>query len=81
METNRMSYVVFYQGKRVLNLLETLSVRVVYVSQKQKYLVFYADRKQENSIRKKLKETKGFKHMSPSPLYNADLDFKEVDDK
>ena len=35
MYANRMSYVVFYQGKQVIDKLKSMPVDITYVSEKQ----------------------------------------------
>lgn len=68
-----MNYIVYYQGKKVVEFLEQQKINITYISEKQRYLIFYADLKQENNLRRDLKKVKGFKKMARSPLYNEDL--------
>ncbi|MBN2300624.1 MAG: DUF2129 domain-containing protein [Acholeplasmataceae bacterium] len=75
MYANRMAYVVFYQGKRVLEKLKTMSVDIAYISNKQNYAVVYADIDQEQILKKQLKDIKGFKHIGPSQMYDPNLNF------
>lgn len=73
MKLNRQSYVVFYQGKHVVRKLETLPINLVYVSRKRNYAVFYTDKNLEASIKKTLKNVKGFRNFSPSLAFNENL--------
>lgn len=73
--TNRMSYVVFYRGKNVIKKLKQLPVDVSYTSKKLDYSIVYADQHYENKLKKTLKFTKGFKHISPSKTFDETLNF------
>jgi uncharacterized protein YlbG (UPF0298 family) len=73
--TNRMAYVIFYQGNKVLKKLETLPVDVSYVSKKMSYAIIYSDVEAERQIKKELRFVKGFKHMSPSKTFDETLNF------
>ena len=73
--TSRMSYVVFYRGKQVIKKLEQLPVDVAYTSKKLDYSIVYADLTYENKLKKTLKFTKGFKHISPSKTFDETLNF------
>lgn len=75
MEIKRMSYIVIYQGKHVLQKLEKLPVDIAYISEKLHYAVIYADKEQEGNIKKQLKDVKGFKFFGPSYLYDENLNF------
>lgn len=75
MAANRMCYIVFYQGKHVIEKLESLPLNLTYVSKKLNYAVFYCDENQEPNIKKQLKDVKGFKHMGPSPLFDENFKF------
>ncbi|MFA5560401.1 MAG: DUF2129 domain-containing protein [Acholeplasmataceae bacterium] len=75
MEIKRMSYIVIYQGKHILERLSKLPVDVAYVSKKLHYAVIYADKEQEKNLKKQLKEVKGFKFFGPSHLYDENLNF------
>lgn len=75
MYTNRMSYVVFYQGKKVIEKLKTLPVDIAYISEKLNYAVVYGDKDIEQTLKKQLKDIKGFKHVGPSQMYDENLNF------
>ncbi|MDO9630049.1 MAG: DUF2129 domain-containing protein [Acholeplasmataceae bacterium] len=75
MYANRMSYVVFYQGKHVIEKLRSLPVDVAYVSEKQGYAVVYGDKDIEANLKKQLKDVKGFKHIGPSQLFDPNVNF------
>jgi len=75
MLANRMQYIVFYQGKHVLEKLQSMPVDVAYVSEKQNYAIVYGDKEQEQSYKKQLKDVKGFKFFGPSQLYDENLNF------
>ncbi len=75
MYTNRMAFIVFYQGKQVLEKLKNLPVDISYISTKQNYAVVYADMEQEQNLKKQLKDVKGFKYFGPSQLYDSNLNF------
>lgn len=75
MLAERAGFVVFFRGKHIPEKLKTLSVNVVYQSEKSKYIVFYADKKEEQNLRKQLKKTKGYKGFSPSQLYDETRNF------
>lgn len=75
MYASRMSYVVFYQGKHVLDKLKTLPVDITYISEKQGYAVVYADKDIEANLKKQLKDVKGFKFVGPSQMFDPNLNF------
>ncbi|PKK99516.1 MAG: hypothetical protein CVV57_00225 [Tenericutes bacterium HGW-Tenericutes-2] len=75
MYANRMSYVVFYQGKHVIEKLRSLPVDISYVSEKQGYAVVYGDKDIEANLKKQLKDVKGFKHIGPSQLFDPNVNF------
>lgn len=75
MYANRMSYIVYFHGKHVLEKLKTLPVDVSYVSEKSNYLILYTDLEQEANIKKQLKNVKGFKQIVKSHLYDPELNF------
>jgi len=75
MLANRMQYIVFYQGKHVLEKLQSMPIDVAYISEKQNYAIVYGDKEQEQSYKKQLKDVKGFKFFGPSQLYDENLNF------
>ncbi|HAX03966.1 MAG: hypothetical protein A2Y45_07365 [Tenericutes bacterium GWC2_34_14] len=75
MYANRMQYVVFYQGKQVLEKLKTLPVDVTYISEKQGYAICYGDKDIEAQLKKQLKDVKGFKHVGTSQTFDPNLNF------
>ncbi len=75
MLVNRMSYVIFFKGKDVLNSLEALPLDVAYVSKKKRFVVIYADKTKEEHIKNALKKVKGFKGFSPSQIFDESLNF------
>ena len=75
MYANRMQYVVFYQGKHVLEKLKTLPVDIAYISEKQNYAVCYGDKDIEAQLKKQLKDVKGFKHIGTSQTIDTNLNF------
>ncbi|MCR3906301.1 MAG: DUF2129 domain-containing protein [Tenericutes bacterium] len=75
MYANRMAYVVFYQGKQVVEKLKSLPVDVSYISQKLNYAIVYGDNQIEQTLKKQLKDVKGFKYVGPSHLYDENLNF------
>jgi uncharacterized protein YlbG (UPF0298 family) len=75
MYTNRMSFIVYYQGHQVLEKLQTLPIDVIYISEKQGYVVFYADNDIEPTLRKQLKNMKGFKFLGTSQTFDKNLNF------
>jgi len=75
MYANRMSYVIFYQGKQVLDKLKSLPVDITYISEKQGYAVVYGDKDIEANLKKQLKDVKGFKFVGPSQMFDANLNF------
>jgi uncharacterized protein YlbG (UPF0298 family) len=75
MLANRMQFIVFYQGKQVLEKLQSMPVDITYVSDKQSYVIIYGDKEQEQNYKKQLKDVKGFKFFGPSQLYDENLNF------
>jgi uncharacterized protein YlbG (UPF0298 family) len=75
MYANRMSYVVFYQGKQVIDKLKSMPVDITYVSEKQGYAVVYGDKDIEANLKKQLKDVKGFKFVGASQMFDANLNF------
>jgi len=75
MYANRMAYIVFFQGKHVIEKLQTMPVDITYVSEKQNYAVVYGDKDQEVTFKKQLKDVKGFKFIGPSLMYDPNLNF------
>ena len=75
MLANRMQYIVFFQGKQIIDKLQTLPLDVAYVSSKQGYAVVYGDKEQEQNYKKQLKDVKGFKFFGPSQLFDENLNF------
>ncbi|MFP4178270.1 MAG: DUF2129 domain-containing protein [Acholeplasmataceae bacterium] len=75
MYAKRMAYVVFFRGKHVIKRIKSLPVDVQYVSKKQNYAILYGDADQEQALKKQLKNTKGFKYIGPSRLYDENLNF------
>ncbi len=75
MYTNRMSFIVYYQGNQVRDKLQNLPVDIAYVSEKQGYIVFYADQDYEQNLRKQLKNIKGFKFLGTSQTFDKGLNF------
>lgn len=75
MLVNRMSYVVFFKGKHVINKLNELPLDVVYISKKKRFAVIYTDKSNENQIRKTLKKTKGFKGFTQSQTFDESYNF------
>ena len=75
MYANRMQYIIFFQGKHVPEKLKSLPVDVIYVSEKQGYAVMYGDKSIEATLKKQLKDVKGFKFVGPSQLYDENLNF------
>ena len=75
MYANRMAYIVFFQGKHVIEKLQTMPVDIAYVSEKQNYAVVYGDKDQEAALKKQLKYVKGFKYFGPSQMYDPNLNF------
>jgi uncharacterized protein YlbG (UPF0298 family) len=75
MYANRMAYIVFFQGKHVIEKLQTMPVDIAYVSEKQNYAVVYGDKDQEAALKKQLKDVKGFKFFGPSQMYDPNLNF------
>jgi uncharacterized protein YlbG (UPF0298 family) len=73
--TNRMQYVIHYKGGQVVKKLETLPVNIAYTSKKMSYVIVYADQDYESRLFKALKFTKGFKHFSPSLMFDKNLNF------
>jgi uncharacterized protein YlbG (UPF0298 family) len=55
MLANRMQYIVFFQGKQIVDKLQTLPLDVTYISTKQGYAVVYGDKEQEQNYKKQLK--------------------------
>lgn len=75
MYANRMAYVVFFQGKQVVEKLKSLPVDVSYISQKLNYAIVYGDNQIEQTLKKQLKDVKGFKYVGLSQLYDETLNF------
>ena len=75
MLVERMSYVVFFKGNRVLKKLETLPIDITYVSKKKNFVVIYTDKNNEEVIKKQLKSVKGFKGLSQSQTFDENLNF------
>ncbi len=75
MYANRMQYVIFYQGKQVLEKLKTLPVDIAFISEKQGYVVVYGDKDIEAQLKKQLKDVKGFKHVGTSQTFDQNLNF------
>lgn len=75
MLANRMQYLVFFHGKHVPEKLASLPVDVSYISAKQGYAVIYGDKDIEQTLKKQLKDVKGFKHIGTSQIYDENLNF------
>jgi uncharacterized protein YlbG (UPF0298 family) len=75
MYTNRMRYIIFYQGKQVIEKLQTLPVDIHFISEKQGYVVFYTDMENEANIKKQIRNVKGFKFMGDSQTFDPNLNF------
>ena len=75
MYANRMAYIVFYQGKHVLEKLQSMPVDITYISEKQNYAVVYGDKDQEAALKKQLKDVKGFKFFGQSQMFDPNLNF------
>lgn len=75
MLANRMQFIVFFHGKQVLEKLSSLPVDISYISEKQGYVIIYADKDQEQTLKKQLKSVKGYKHFGPSHLFDEGLNF------
>ena len=75
MYANRMAYIIFFQGKHVIEKLQSMPVDIAYVSEKQNYAVVYGDMDQEALLKKQLKDVKGFKYIGPSQMYDPNLNF------
>lgn len=75
MYANRMSYIVYYNGKHVLEKLKTLPVDISFISEKLNYLILYADLDQEQNLKRQLKNVKGFRQIVKSNLYDKELNF------
>ena len=75
MYANRMSFVVFYQGKKVIEKLKTMPVDIAYISERLNYAIIYGDKETEASLKKQLKDVKGFKHLSPSQTFDSNVNF------
>lgn len=75
MYANRMQYVIFFQGKQVVEKLKNLPVDIQYVSEKQNYAIVYGDKDIETTLKKQLKDVKGFKYVGPSQMYDDTLNF------
>jgi uncharacterized protein YlbG (UPF0298 family) len=75
MYANRMQYIIFYQGKQIIEKLKTLPIDVSYISEKSGYVVFYGDKDLEAQLKKQLKDVKGFKHIGTSQTYDENLNF------
>jgi uncharacterized protein YlbG (UPF0298 family) len=75
MLANRMQFIIFYQGKQVLEKLQSMPLDIAYVSEKQGYAIVYADKDQEQALKKQIKDVKGFKYFGPSQLYDENLNF------
>ncbi|MFA6800637.1 MAG: DUF2129 domain-containing protein [Acholeplasmataceae bacterium] len=75
MLAERSSYVIFYKGGQFVESLDTLPVDIAFHSEKSHYVVVYADKKDEENIRKQLKKLKGYKGFSQSQLYDETRNF------
>ena len=75
MLANRMQYVIYFQGQQVIEKIKSLPVDIAYVSEKQNYMICYGDANIEKSLRKQLKDVKGFKHIALSQAFNESLNF------
>lgn len=75
MLAERASYVIFYQGDEFIKEIEKLPFDVSFISKKSSYVVIYADKKEEENIKKQLKKLKGFKGFSESQLYDQERNF------
>lgn len=75
MYANRIQFVIFYQGKQVIEKLKTLPVDVSYISEKQGYIICYGDKEIEQNLKKQLKDVKGFKHLGTSQTFDPNVNF------
>ncbi len=75
MLAERASYVIFYKGSQFIQNLNPLPLDVAFVSEKSHYVVVYADKKEEDNIRKQVKKIKGYKGFSPSQLFDETRNF------
>ena len=74
--TNRNCYLVYYNNKRVIDVLKDNKVHIVYTSRKMNYAVCYFDKDLEGSIKKSLYKTKGFRALHSSLSFNDDFNLK-----
>ncbi len=75
MLVDRMSYVIFFKGNRVIDKLNNLPLDVAYISKKKRFAVIYTDRANEDSIKKALKNVKGYKGFTLSQTFDENLNF------
>lgn len=75
MLVDRMSYIIFFKGNQVVDKLLELPLDVAYVSKKKRFVVVYADKSNEETIKKALKNIKGFKGFTPSQTFDENLNF------
>ncbi|MGI6781455.1 MAG: hypothetical protein ACOX56_01260 [Acholeplasmataceae bacterium] len=71
--TNRVAYIISYSNKAVLKRLEKLPVRISYISEANKQVLVYFDRKQKKDVENQLKRVKGFIGMEESALFQEDV--------
>lgn len=75
MLVDRMSYVVFFKGNRVISKLNELPLDVAYISKKKRFAVIYTNKANENEIRNALKKVRGYKGFTISQTFDEDLNF------
>lgn len=76
MLVNRISYIVYFKNKEVVNKIEELDVKVFFVSQKSKYCTIYLDKNKEKEVRQALEKMKGVSRYEPSLLQAQDVKFE-----
>lgn len=71
--TERVAYIISYTNKGVLKRLEKLPVSISYISENNKQVLVYFDKKQFNFVERQLKRTKGFVEMEESALFQEEI--------
>lgn len=73
--SDRMSFIIYYRGKRIFKALEKLDVNIAYQSPRMRYIILYANKEDEEMLRNELRKVRGFQRISRSKIFKEELNF------
>lgn len=71
--TDRVAYIISFSHKAVLKRLEKMPVRISYVSEANKQVLVYFDRRLTKDVENQLKRIKGYIGMEESALFQEEV--------